>query len=323
MRKLLGAVVALGAVATAALAVDPPAAIQAHIAKADALAPVKTLASSDFVFFGDRYCHPKEQAAEFAAAEVKAWRAMNLPPTQVFDNLYYVGHAQYGAWIVKTSAGLMLLDALDSPDEARQYIEGGMAKLGLDPKQIKIMIVSHGHGDHYGGAKYLHDKYGMKVALSELDWALMARSPVTEKRGPVPAMDMVIADGQIVTLGDTQIKYLITPGHTPATLSSLFKVYDHGVPHMVSFWGGTAYPRDKATMTMYEASIRKLWKEGTAMKADTLISNHPYLDTTLAALPKMTSRKPGEPHPFVIGTAAYERYMTLMDECALANLGKL
>jgi len=313
---------ALAAAALAQGAASPQ--VQAHVAKADALAKIKTLAGSDFTFFEDRYCHPKPQAAEFAAAEVKAWRAMNIPATQVFDNLYYVGHAQYGAWVVKTSAGLILLDALDNEGEAKQYIEGGMAKLGLDPKDIKYLIISHGHGDHFGGGKYLQEKYpSMRVATSGPDWDFMAKSPVNPRRGPPPKRDMEITDGQVLTLGDTSIKFVLTPGHTPATVSSLIKVYDKGSPHIVSFWGGTAFPTAKPVLMQYEESVRKLWKEGKAMGADTLISNHPYLDTTLDALPNVPTRKAGQPHPFVIGTAAYDRYMTILDECALAALARI
>lgn len=52
---------------------------------------------------------------------------MVLPPAPVFDNLNYVGHGQYGAWVLETSAGLILIDALNSPEEGREYIEAGMA----------------------------------------------------------------------------------------------------------------------------------------------------------------------------------------------------
>jgi len=325
MKTFMAASALFVLLATSALALDPPAsdspAVKAHIAKAKALAPIKSSAGSDFVFFEDRYCRPTN--ADESAEQVKKWRAMNVPAARVFDNLYYVGHAQYGAWVVKTSAGLILYDALDSPDEAKQYIEGGMAKLGLDPKDIKYMIVTHGHGDHYGGAKYLQDKYGMRVALSAPDWAFMASQPVTARRGPPPKHDMDIADGQVLTLGDTSLKLILTPGHTPATISSIFTVTDHGTKHVVSFWGGTGLPTAKAPLTQYEASIHKLWDGGKAAGADTLISNHPYLDTTLDALPKLAVRKADQQHPFVIGQASYDRYMTILNECTLAALGRL
>ena len=44
-----------------------------------------------------------------------------------------------------------------------------VAKLGLDPATIKYAIVSHGHSDHSGGAKYLQDRYNARVLLSAID----------------------------------------------------------------------------------------------------------------------------------------------------------
>ena len=94
-------------------------------------------------------------------------------PGQVFENLYFVGSAWVSAWVLKTSEGLILIDALNNADEAGALIEGGMRKLGLDPAQIRYLIVTHGHGDHYGGAVSLVEKYRMRVVATELDWSMM------------------------------------------------------------------------------------------------------------------------------------------------------
>lgn len=154
-------VLALAGSAQAQLPTDK-ADVAVHTAKATALASIKSPTGVDFTFFKDRYCKP---AVRGEAPAGPNWREMVVPPAKVFDNLYYVGHAQFGSWIVKTSAGLILLDALDSPKEAQDYIEAGMAKLGLDPHDLKYIIIMHGHGDHYGGTRYLQDKYpGLRVA---------------------------------------------------------------------------------------------------------------------------------------------------------------
>ena len=59
------------------------------------------------------------------------------------------------AWALTTSAGIIVLDSLDNASEAQEYIEGGLRKLGLDPTQIKYVVITHAHGDHYGGAQSL------------------------------------------------------------------------------------------------------------------------------------------------------------------------
>ena len=73
-------------------------------------------------------------------------------PVQVFDNLYFLGTKVHAAWAVKTSGGFIVIDSLFGY-AAEPEITGGMKKLGLDPTQIKYVIISHGHADHSGGAR--------------------------------------------------------------------------------------------------------------------------------------------------------------------------
>src|ERR1700743_2751906 len=80
-----------------------------------------------------------------------------LQPTKVFDDFYYVGSEFVGAWILRTSAGLILFDSTGSTADARDHLVPGLQALGLDPTSIRYVIVTHGHWDHYGGAKYLQD----------------------------------------------------------------------------------------------------------------------------------------------------------------------
>src|SRR5437764_13149591 len=83
----------------------------------------------------------------------------DVPPARVFDNLYYLGTDFVGAWAITTSDGIILIDALNTWREARDLIEGGLRAVGLDASQIKALVVMHGHGDHYGGARYLPGRY--------------------------------------------------------------------------------------------------------------------------------------------------------------------
>ena len=106
----------------------------------------------------------------------------------------------------------------------------------LDPATIKYAIVSHGHGDHSGGAKFLQDHFGTRIILSAADWDLLERSSGTK-----PKRDMVATDGQKLTLGDTTLTMYLTPGHTLGTISTLIPVKDGGKPHLAAAWGGTAF----------------------------------------------------------------------------------
>src|SRR4029078_4445428 len=75
-------------------------------------------------------------------------------PVKVFDNLYFLGQTEYSAWAVTTSQGIIVIDAIFDYSVEDEVVNG-LTSLGLDPKQIKYVIVSHAHGDHVGGARYL------------------------------------------------------------------------------------------------------------------------------------------------------------------------
>ena len=68
-----------------------------------------------------------------------------IEPTRVFDNLYFIGMTSQNAWAITTSAGIILIDTMNSTEEARDVLVPSMKKVGLDPAQIKFIVISHGH----------------------------------------------------------------------------------------------------------------------------------------------------------------------------------
>ena len=75
-------------------------------------------------------------------------------PAKVFDNLYFVGGKIHSSWALTTNEGIILIDTI-YPYNSEELIIGGMKKLGLDPKNIKYVLISHAHGDHIGGAEMM------------------------------------------------------------------------------------------------------------------------------------------------------------------------
>ena len=80
-------------------------------------------------------------------------------PAKVFDNLYFVGGKLHSAWALTTKEGIILIDTI-YPYNSEELIIGGMQKVGLDPKNIKYVLISHAHSDHIGGAEVLQTRYG-------------------------------------------------------------------------------------------------------------------------------------------------------------------
>jgi metallo-beta-lactamase class B len=244
-------------------------------------------------------------------------------PAKVFDNLYFVGTKIHSSWALTTSEGIILIDTLYEY-AAENAIVGGLTKLGLDPRSVKTVIISHAHLDHVGGARLMQSKFDSRVVMGGPDWDAIEKS-VNQYPNGKPKRDITATDGQKVTLGDTSVTIVPTPGHTPGTLSMLFEVKDNGKPLTVAYSGGTAFnfPNDVPHFDTYIASARKMGAAATAAKATVLMSNHSEFDNAVTKIKMMAARKPGEPHPFDIGAEAVSRYFKVTDECAQAARLKL
>jgi metallo-beta-lactamase class B len=236
-------------------------------------------------------------------------------PAKVFDNVYFVGTKIHNAWAIKTSEGIILLDTMFNY-AAEAEIIGGLKKLGLDPATIKYVIVSHGHGDHDEGAKMLQDRYGTRVIMGAPDWDMITKA--NNMPGGVPKRDIVATDGQKVTLGDTTVTILLTPGHTLGTLSFLFPVKDQGKTYHVAYSGGMGFNFDRSPQRFdtYIASAKKFGDAAKASGASIIFSNHSMYDQ--AWIRSRWQRKAGEVSPFVVGADGVDRYATVLGECAKA-----
>ena len=245
---------------------------------------------------------------------------VHAPPYKVFDNLYWVGTKIHSSWAINTSAGLILIDTLYDYAVEPEIVDG-LRKLGLNPANIKYVVISHAHGDHDQGAALLQSRFGAHVIMGAPDWETTLQRPATSPGG-VPKRDIVVTDTQKFTLGDTTITIVPTPGHTPGTLSVIFPVRDHGRPLTVAYSGGTAFnfPRTAENFAIYEASQKKMAQAAADAGASILMSNHTEFDGAYDKVRiAQLARAPGEPHPYEIGAEAIQRYFTLTADCAEAG----
>src|SRR5262245_63479382 len=94
-----------------------------------------------------------------------------VEPFKVFDNLYYVGPGYVSAWLLTTPEGNILFDTAQEPYV--DYVIGNIRKVGVDPRSIRYVILSHGHLDHFGGAAKIQEASGARVMAAEEDWKMI------------------------------------------------------------------------------------------------------------------------------------------------------
>ena len=247
-------------------------------------------------------------------------------PGKAFDNLYFVGAKWVSAWAIKTSDGIIIIDALNNRAEGAQLIEGGLRKLGMDPANIKYIIVTHGHGDHYGDAAYLAKTYGARMVMSALDWQMTASKLEFDSKSwdappqRDPSRDLAVGDGDSITLGDTRVAFYLTPGHTMGTLSPVFDVRHGKETHRVMEWGGTAFNfgKDMPRLDSYIGATERMRTLAQQQNVDVIISNHSGYDGSLEKMEQLRSQPAGS-NPFVIGAAGVMRSLKTMGECARAT----
>lgn len=234
-----------------------------------------------------------------------------LAPTQMFDNLYCIGTKSVVAWALKTSEGIVLIDSMWDDEDAK-LIEKGLKLYGLDAKDIRLIIITHGHGDHYGGANYLAKKYGAKVLMSKKDAEFMLSYNVgpNAPQYPKPKVDQYVGDGEKITLGDTQIISVETPGHTVGGISLIFPIKYQGKSYEAMLWGGTGIPNDKSLQKAYRASLDKFEKYAKEYNVSVELTAHLFQDNGYSRLKSVYNGSFKGTHPFIVGKEKIQDFFT-------------
>ena len=308
---------------------------QAHVAvaKANAYEPGQDLTNLFGMCDEPGPARPAAPRAEAAAPTRPAPLPRNqwyTEPAKVFDNLYYVGATRVTdvtIWAITTSEGIILIDA-GNDYQTEDLVVKGLKKFNLDPQQIKYVLVTTAKVQNFSGARYLQDHTKARIALSEADWNVIEKSnfPADMK----PKKDMVIADGQKVTLGDVTVTLYVTPGNSPGTLSMIISpLKDGNQKHVGSHFAGRGFvvAQDGVQYFPTELDAMKIWTEqikrykdiAEKAGADVFLSPRVSIDRTVDKVNAVQFRKPGGPHPLV-SKAAVSRAQTVLYECMQAQL---
>lgn len=276
---------------------------------------------------------------EFAADQRRQWcysvenpgappELSNTTPvamTKMFDNLYFTGRRWVGQYVLTTPNGYFLLDALNSTDDAKNLTVPGLVSAGLNPATVKGIMPTHGHGDHYNGAKYLQDTYGAPVYIGSEDAAALTAANTRNAAAfagsiVTTSLPNSVTTPQTLKVDGISLTLLSTPGHTVGTFSGILPVQQNGKSYKMIFWGGTGTPATLPLSQAYLDGTERLYQLARSENVDGTIHTHPFVDGSLAKLDAINQGSTGGKNPFLIGNANTLRSLSILRECSAAKV---
>lgn len=217
-----------------------------------------------------------------------------LAPFRIAPHVYGVGgNNDVAVYLLDSGEGLILIDT--GMAEFLYLVVDSIHRAGFDPRDIKLMLLSHAHGDHYNGARMLQAMSGAAIYMSAEDEAFYHNSPKIPGVTEVPfAVDRHYSDDVPITLGRFTIRTKLTPGHTPGTTSFFFDDTDDdtGETFHVGMHGGVGAdlmrPETLARLHLPEALAHRFIADCEAMKAckvDICLPSHLNQVNLVANLP--------------------------------------
>lgn len=231
--------------------------------------------------------------------------AQYIEPYKAFDNVHYVGACWVSAWLIKTRDGAILIDTLHDPF-ADLLIEN-IRKTGVDPADIKYVLITHGHFDHAGGAHKLKPITRAQFLMTQKGWNEAIESAKaslgTPRRWTMIPQDRVVNDGDVIRLGEQEVRVLETPGHTWGTASYVFQVTDGDKSYRAITVGGLGLNAIESSRQVesYIASVDRIaaMMSSPATALPVHLTTHPFSNGLTEAARTLATRKPGDPHPLV------------------------
>lgn len=230
---------------------------------------------------------------------------------QIFDDLLIVAQKETNCFVLKTTDGLIVIDAIWPSKQAFDAIVNSIKDIGWNADTVKKLVLTHGHTDHTGCGKWFVEKYGSDTYLSETDNIFWREHPTKPDR-PETWKDyditVYVKDGDTITLGDKTIYVYGTPGNTPGGLSYIFPVTENGKTHMAALWGGTTPPRTMKGVIQYLKSLDYFLEKAAEKQVDVALSNHTAVDNGLERIAYSKARMSYMPNIYIIGQEGFQKY---------------
>jgi glyoxylase-like metal-dependent hydrolase (beta-lactamase superfamily II) len=239
-----------------------------------------------------------------------------IPLTQIFDDVWFVGNHYVGQYLIKTADGLVQVDAGNNANEVTVFNYPAMQTLGLSSSYpLKAIFLSHGHGDHDGGASWLKTNVGTDVFLGSADASNKPYAPTM-----IDSSDLAMRQ---MSIGGKTFWVLPTPGHTNGSTSSVLEVKDWGTTRRVLINGGQSMTSSIPAVVQYLDSIERTYAMVKALKVDGVMTPHIYWDGEGAKMREILATGRTNPSQHIYGHESVVRQMVVARECSAAWLSRL
>jgi glyoxylase-like metal-dependent hydrolase (beta-lactamase superfamily II) len=178
-------------------------------------------------------------------------------------------------FLVYGERGIILVDSGVAGAEAR--ICDYLAATGRRPEEIRLLLLTHSHPDHLGGAAAIQRLSGCAVAAHPAERLWIEDTARQAAERPVPGfnqlvggpvrVDRLLTEGEMVTLGELVLEVVATPGHSPGSIS-LHLPLDRAL----ICGDGVPLPGDLPIFTDWPASLASLTRLGEIPGIEWLLS---------------------------------------------------
>lgn len=282
-------------------------AITETVAPASSYVPMKRLALAACLFASVPFAHALEPVLPQSSAYLTkdAWR-QPIAPFKIAEHTWYIGTEGLTALLIRTPEGAVLIDG--GLPQATDMLLQRMRELGAEPRELKLILHSHAHGDHAGPIAAIKRATGAHVISNAESAVLLARGGSDDIHYgdgilyPPVQTDRFVMDGEAVELGGIRFIAHYTPAHTPGSLSWTWRDTRDGKPLDIAYADSLSAPDYKLVDNPRYPHIVDDYRRGLAavraLPCDLLITPHPDASG-------WTPANIATPHPSPITCRAY------------------
>ena len=174
-------------------------------------------------------------ALAVTSAQTRDWNKP-FPAHKVIGNVYFVGTAELGSFLITTPEGHVLINT--DFESTVPSIRASVEKLGFRFTDIKIILGSHAHRDHMDADALMKELTAGKVMVMEQDVPALRKMKPGGKEHPI---DRILKDGDEVKIGGTTLVAHLTAGHTKGCTSWTLKTPEDGKTYDVIILGSIGW----------------------------------------------------------------------------------